>query len=218
MSGEKSDHPSASAAAHPPCVRRGSVLSQTMIEDETPSIYESHSFFPDTSSYTIISLKQGQGFIFNQDLFATPYQQSRALANERKIRAFSMSQARKNSSPKGKAKESQRRNTSYELRPQFRGRASGKYDSAIEDDSMDVDMDSDKEEPEPGSPEESDESDLDSVIVDEYDDEDEDEEEGYMAGYSKVKVADIVVDPNDTSYLPTEEDLHVQVDDPGIQG
>lgn len=186
-----------------PWYRRKLLLSETMIKDEIPSIYESHSFFPDLSSYTIISLKQGQGFLFNQDLFATPYQQLRALANERKVakvRAFSMSKAKK------EKKEAQRRHTSHELRPVLHQRE-GKFESAIEDDLMDVEsenaLDLELEL----------ELDLgDLAIVDEYDEDAEDDDgvgriEGYQT-YEKVKVAEVVVDPDDTSFLPTEADKH----------
>lgn len=215
------------ALTQSPWYRRNLVLSQAMIEDETPSIYESHSFFPESSSYTIISLKQGQGFVFNQDLFATPYQQLRALAMERKVRAYSMSQAKgsKCSSPSEKRGRSARRHTSYEVRPNFRARPSAKYDSAIEDDSMDVDSEKERDAVRKLPLEELEEED-DAESLDEEEDEDEDEDEdsaieyededdddvaggiaeGYMRNYGKVKVAEIVVDPNDKSYLPGEDD------------
>lgn len=192
------------ASVDSPWYRRKLLLSETMIKDEIPSIYESHSFFPDLSSYTIISLKQGQGFLFNQDLFATPYQQLRALANERKVakvRAYSMSKAKKDK----KEKEAQRRHTSHELRPVLHQRE-GKFESAIEDDFMDVESENalDLEL----------ELDLgDLAIVDEYDDDEADDAdgvgriEGYQT-YEKVKVAEVVVDPDDTSFLPTEADKH----------
>lgn len=187
------------ASVDSPWYRRKSLLSETMIRDEIPSIYESHSFFPDSSSYTIISLKQGQGFLFNQDLFATPYQQLRALANERraanerKFRAMSMSQAVRSK------KEAQRRHTSHELRPVIH-QPVGKFDSAIEDDSMDVE------------PEEN-ELDLDDLaIIDEYEEDVAGDVEGFLA-YERVKVADVIVDPDDTSFLPTEADKLVEVKD-----
>ena len=71
-----------------PWIRRNSFLSPSMIQNENFSVYDSPSFYSD-SSYNIISLKECQGFIFNQDLFALPYQQLRSLANEKKIRALS---------------------------------------------------------------------------------------------------------------------------------
>ncbi|CAH6718780.1 hypothetical protein CLIB1444_01S14356 [[Candida] jaroonii] len=70
-----------------PWVRRNSFLSNAMIQSENISVYESPNYYHDCSSYNIISLKECQGFIFNQDLFASPYQQSKSLANEKKYRS-----------------------------------------------------------------------------------------------------------------------------------
>ena len=101
------------AAPNSPWFRRNSFLSQTMIQDEDCSVYESnyggfYSSFstpssssleqkgvfnnnrgtPHFSNYAIISLRECQGFLFNQDLFATPYQQVRSKANAKR---YSMS-------------------------------------------------------------------------------------------------------------------------------
>lgn len=209
-----------------PWFRRNSFLSQSMIDDENSSVYDSHSFFPDASSYNIISLKECQGFLFNQDLFATPYQQLRSVAREKRLRALSFShklksKSRSNSSStscsSSPAPAKQRRHTSYDPRPQFlisniRG------GSVVEDDLMDID-----EYPEALQR---------NVVVDEYEetvsgdnegefgednddaedrsDEEEDSEEensgyGFMNGHYNVRVTDIIVNENDTSFLPAEE-------------
>lgn len=60
-----------------PWVHRNSFLLESMIDDENFSVYESRSFFSE-GNYNIISLRECQGFIFNQDLFALPYQQLRS--------------------------------------------------------------------------------------------------------------------------------------------
>lgn len=206
---------------------RNLVLSRAMIEDETPSIYESHSFFSDSAPHTIITLKKGQGFIFNQDLFATPYQQLRALAKERKIRAFSMSHAKaKGLSPKARSSSSsrspsqpaQRRHTSYDPRPHFQARLLAKFDSAIDDDSMDVDSEPEKKEValQEAALEELEGLEglegLEEELEEELDLEDfEGEYDEYrgidgFSGFCKVKVEEIVVDPNDKSYLPCPEE------------
>lgn len=58
-----------------------------MINSENISIYEPSNYYQE--DYNIISLKESQGFIFNQDLFASPYQQLKSLANEKKLRSLS---------------------------------------------------------------------------------------------------------------------------------
>ena len=58
-----------------------------MIQNEIFQVYESPYYYTTTTkrnaAYSIISLKECQGFIFNQDLFATPFQQLRSLAIEK---------------------------------------------------------------------------------------------------------------------------------------
>lgn len=75
------------SATNSPWFRRNSFLSSAMIENENFSVYESPSYYSHHASYNIISLNECQGFIFNQDLFALPYQQLRSIANERRYRA-----------------------------------------------------------------------------------------------------------------------------------
>ncbi|EMG49278.1 hypothetical protein G210_0017, partial [Candida maltosa Xu316] len=67
-----------------PWFRRNSFLSPSMIQNEDFQVYETNNYYNNynTNSYSIISLKECQGFIFNQDLFATPYQQSRCLESQ----------------------------------------------------------------------------------------------------------------------------------------
>ncbi|KAK6453929.1 protein whose overexpression suppresses the synthetic lethality of the hal3 sit4 double mutation [Scheffersomyces xylosifermentans] len=91
------------ASTSSPWFRRNSFLSPSMIKNENFSVYEAPSYYSDASSYSIISLKECQGFIFNQDLFATPYQQSRSLANEKKIRALSFSKSASRSRSQSKS-------------------------------------------------------------------------------------------------------------------
>ena len=110
-----------------------------MIQNENFNVYDSPSFLPESSSYSIISLRECQGFIFNQDYFASPYQQVRSLANERKIRAlsFTRDQGSQNSSsvgtsPPTRTLTSQRRHTSYHpQRPVLHAESTD--DVAIED-------------------------------------------------------------------------------------
>lgn len=121
--------------------RRESFLLKSMIDSETSSVYESFSFFPKSQSFNIISLKLSQGFLFNQDLFATPYQQLRSMAREKHIRALSFSKGKRKSpnstccSSPNSAK--QRRHTSYELKPRFRVDYL-RDESAIDDDDDDA--------------------------------------------------------------------------------
>lgn len=128
-------------------------------------MYEAPSYYSDAASYNIISLKECQGFIFNQDLFATPYQQLRSQAIERKYRASFSNKHRppaaaaavapissKSTTPEENSQsgctkgdhavEMQRRHTSYHpSRPSFGSSAlgillDGNAGSAIDDDSM----------------------------------------------------------------------------------
>ncbi|KAK6461260.1 protein whose overexpression suppresses the synthetic lethality of the hal3 sit4 double mutation [Scheffersomyces coipomensis] len=81
-----------------PWFRRNSFLSPSMIQNENFSVYEAPNFYSESSStYNIISLRECQGFLFNQDLFATPYQQSKSLAQERKVRELSFSKSKSKS-------------------------------------------------------------------------------------------------------------------------
>lgn len=114
-----------------------------MIQNENISVYESTNYYTD-SSYNIISLRECQGFIFNQDLFASPYQQQRTLANERKMKCLG-SKSRTNSVSKDRER---RRHTSYHARPDFRSyggsresRESAIEDSAIEDSAIEDEED-----------------------------------------------------------------------------
>ncbi|CAN3365022.1 hypothetical protein DICA3_F14818 [Diutina catenulata] len=153
-----------------PWVRRNSFLSPSMIDSEQYSVYEARSFFAD-GSYNIISLKECQGFVFNQDLFASPYQQSRSLANER-IRGLSFSGCQKKH-------DFPRRHTMYHTtRPVFDGEA---------DDDDDVIMD----DVEPEVPEDAEGS--DSEDDDGYDDDSLDmDDDGFNDSY-RVEVTDVVV-------------------------
>ncbi|CAK9437587.1 uncharacterized protein LODBEIA_P19650 [Lodderomyces beijingensis] len=145
-----------------PWFRRNSFLSPTMIQDENFNVYESHhGLYTSTASggdslyisnYSIISLRECQGFLFNQDLFATPYQQVRSQANEKRMKANS----RRNSS-RGISLESKRcgggsgagrRHTSYHpQRPQFgTGLPTADNDKALVDGDEDEDEDQDEDE------------------------------------------------------------------------
>lgn len=111
-----------------PFVRRNSFLSKSMIDDEEALVYEAHSYFSQDKSYNIISLRESQGFIFNQDLFATPVQQLRSIAKRMRSVSFNKKCVEKPRLPAG-------REFDFEL--------------AI-DDSMDVDELSDESEDETG--------------------------------------------------------------------
>ncbi|TID29982.1 hypothetical protein CANINC_001493 [Pichia inconspicua] len=66
---------------HSPYTRRRSFLSRSMLEAESLQCYKLPSYDSETEesipSFSI-SLSESQGFIWNQDLFATSYQQARA--------------------------------------------------------------------------------------------------------------------------------------------
>lgn len=224
-------HPFTSTSS--PWYRRNSFLSKSMIEDENSSVYDSHSFFPDASSYNIISLRECQGFLFNQDLFATPFQQLRSVAREKRIRALSFSQAKTKSKSRSNSSFSscssspkaskQRRHTSHEVRPQFRV-SSIRGGSAVEDDLMEIDEfppalqrsvvvdeyeelgdairdDYDGDSDGIDSEEDGDEDDDDEV----QDDDPDESDYGFMNGHYNVKVTDIIVNEDDTSFLPALE-------------
>lgn len=63
-------------------------LSELMKNDEQPRFYQTSSFFLE-SQYTVLALQRSQGFIFNQDLFASPLQQQKAAMKEKRLRAQS---------------------------------------------------------------------------------------------------------------------------------
>ncbi|GEQ68116.1 hypothetical protein JCM33374_g1783 [Metschnikowia sp. JCM 33374] len=104
--------------------RRTSFLSQKMIDNESFSIYDSYTFTRGASSHHIISLKESQGFLFNQDLFASTYQQSRTLLREKQARALTSKKRSQSYSSSSRWKmpsvRSQRRHTSYGSGPSLR--------------------------------------------------------------------------------------------------
>lgn len=214
-----------------PWFRRNSLLSPAMVQNENISVYDSPNYYSHSSSYNIISLKECQGFIFNQDLFASPYQQQKSLANEKKMRAMSGSKSSSNSvlgsrsasrscsqsqassdantpsySRMTSPKSQQRRHTSYhDPRPSFLCGAASDDNAMIDDD--------DQSENEYGNEEfvfentsmELDEiEDHEDVVIDEY------EEFELMGEYGdstnrmyKVHVTEITVNENDNSIFPS---------------
>lgn len=112
-----------------------------MIQSENISVYESSSYYSENAGYNIISLRECQGFLFNQDLFASPFQQQRALASERKMRSLSYNQKSRSNSINSKSRSAsfsdvklhiQRRHTSCDnSKPNL---SSLLNSSAIEDD------------------------------------------------------------------------------------
>ncbi|EGV61528.1 hypothetical protein CANTEDRAFT_114997 [Yamadazyma tenuis ATCC 10573] len=192
-----------------PWFRRNSFLSPAMIHSENISVYECPNYYSDSSTYNIISLKECQGFIFNQDLFASPYQQQRTLISERKLRAMSHSfhKSRSNSSSHSRSNSmsgptgTQRRHTSYHgHKPVF---ATAIIDnSAIEDDDEDVSNSSVREafnqfenttvDIELDTQDE----DIDGLAVEDADDVDVLVGEG-TGGMYKVHVTEIVVNDSD---------------------
>ncbi|KAK6198553.1 protein whose overexpression suppresses the synthetic lethality of the hal3 sit4 double mutation [Scheffersomyces amazonensis] len=212
-----------------PWFRRNSFLSQSMIQNENFSVYEAPNFYSDSaSSYNIISLRECQGFLFNQDLFATPYQQSKSLAQERKVREMSFSKSRSRSISKSKSitpsdssncisqqqipsnNNSVRRHTSYHPpRPNFLRPGS---DSAIIDDdeeeedkatrqtNEDIDMDIINNRNTIGN--EYDEDHMDDELSDDDDDEDDYEEMQAYGGDSNNRRYKVHV----TEIIVNEED------------
>ena len=138
-----------------PWFRRNSFLSPAMIQDENFNVYESGTSFYSgmngyASNYSIISLRECQGFLFNQDLFATPYQQVRSQqANAKKYRSSSSLTRRTSGTVTGGGRKCrdgdyERRHTSYHPpRPQFD--RSNVSDHAIVDDDEDAEDDEDEE-------------------------------------------------------------------------
>lgn len=215
-------------------------LSDNMLNDEKYRVYEPYGFFPDANRLPVLALTRCQGYIFNQDLFATPYQQLRSRALEQKTRTFSYSrEAKSRSSLMSSTLRSfvkQRRHTSYDPRPRVGSIFADELDIMDIDDGEVMEDDDDIEDA--GEEQESrlEEGDEDGEMedvdgnegdLDEDEDEDEEDEDGeddddedgedddysmHFGGYGgylqlnayKVKLVEIVVDPNDTSYLPSE--------------
>ncbi|CDK24345.1 unnamed protein product [Kuraishia capsulata CBS 1993] len=79
-------------SASSPWARRRSFLSTSMMSNEKHSVYEMSSHYYGASSLRSVggtsipcysmSLRESQGFIWNQDLFASQYQQARALLHQ----------------------------------------------------------------------------------------------------------------------------------------
>ncbi|CCE78324.1 Piso0_000945 [Millerozyma farinosa CBS 7064] len=210
-----------------PWYRRNSFLSHSMIENEDFSVYELPNYFTDCSSYNIISLRESQGFVFNQDLFASPYQQSKSLATEKKLRSLSYSGTSSKSRSKSQSTpekhlfskpNSGRRYSYHSLSPTFMRSSSISNDESkiapppnIEKVNSDYKLrasnnDSDGSTMYMDAFEESDEA-----IVDEYDESDvEDMEDdtirsrGSASTSYKVHVTEIIVNDNDKSIFPSD--------------
>lgn len=160
-----------------------------MINSENYSIYESTNYFSDSTSYNIILLKECQGFMFNQDLFASPYQQLKSLANEKRFRALSFSPASLN-----KATPVNRRHTShFESRPNFAG-SLPENNSCVFSIDTDDDIEIDNEKPAANN---------DAAIVDEYEEYEPLSDYGSSNRMYKVHVAEIVVNEDDDSIFPS---------------
>lgn len=169
-----------------PWLRRSSFLSPTMIQSENCSVYETSSF---VGHHSVISLREAQGFVFNQDLFASPYQQLQAAARERRLRAASFSGKGHRKELDG-GSESRRRHTSHEnRRPVMEPEED---DNDTDDVFMEAVEDS----------EESEELRLSDSDFEEYSEEvDDGDYGGLLEQRYKVTVTDIVVD-NDNSIFP----------------
>jgi hypothetical protein len=198
-----------------------------MIANEDFSVYESPSYYSQQSSFSVISLKESQGFIFNQDLFASPYQQLRSLANERRYRAsFSHPRRLREASARSGSQTAkavdkednecnpaelrlnriERRHTSHQgQRPSFFGHGTAEPAVESEDEYDDGETSND----DMGSA-----IDIltdEEVAVDEYD---EEEDDNYESGYGvtssngryKVLVTEIVVNEHDDSIFPVHND------------
>ncbi|CAI5756267.1 unnamed protein product [Candida verbasci] len=226
-----------------PWFRRNSFLSSSMIQNEEYSVYESTNFYNPTSfnssgkfsNYNIISLKESQGFIFNQDLFATPYQQIRSLANEKRIKSNNSPNRRKSSIShiKNDSNKCERRHTSYHPnRPLILHNINknSSNDNAIDDDDEDEEGDEGVEGDEGDEGDEDDEDAemhdandnlLTQVNINEYmenemddnndEDEDEDEDEDDDNGTHVTDVTDEIDDEEDEREAE-DEDL---IDDDG---
>ncbi|RLV90566.1 hypothetical protein JA1_004496 [Spathaspora sp. JA1] len=203
-----------------PWFRRNSFLSQSMIQNENCSVYESPTYYSDSASFSIISLRECQGFLFNQDLFATPYQQSRSLANERKYRSSFSSGASttmskhamsmKNCSSEESLQQRRRRVTSYHApRPSVFSFGNTLDSSAIIDDSMEDDEDEGHEEETipPYDDGDDDDDDDDGSEMTTAEDFEEYEEMNDYGGDStnrryRVRVTDILINEQERDIFP----------------
>lgn len=214
-----------------PWFRRNSLLSPAMVQNENISVYDSPNYYSHSSSYNIISLKECQGFIFNQDLFASPYQQQKSLANEKKMRAMSGSKSSSNSvlgsrsasrscsqsqtssaahtpsySRMTSPKSQQRRHTSYhDPRPSFLCGAAGDDNAMIDDDDHDENENGDGEFALDNTSMDLDEiEDHEDVVIDEYEEFELMDEYGDSTNRMyKVHVTEITVNENDNSIFPS---------------
>lgn len=213
-----------------PWYRRNSFLSNSMIESEDFSVYELPNYFNNCSSYNIISLRESQGFVFNQDLFASPYQQLKSLANEKKLRSLSYSgtasklRSKSQSTPEKhlfSKPNSGRRYSYHSMGLTFMRSSNASNDesktaspSNIEKASSDYKLRASNNDSEDSTMyidafEESDEA-----IVDEYDEYDESDLEdmendtmrsrGSASTSYKVHVTEIIVNDNDKSIFPSD--------------
>lgn len=169
-----------------PWFRRNSFLSPSMIKSENYSIYESTNYFSDSTSYNIILLKECQGFIFNQDLFASPYQQLKALANEKRFRALSFSL----SSANRKNPVSRRHTSHLDSRPALPFSQNNSSVFSIDTDD-EIEIDNEKT---PANTE---------AVVDEYEEYEPVNDYGTSNRMYKVHVAEIVVNEDDDSIFPS---------------
>ncbi|KAJ8141489.1 hypothetical protein OY671_005347 [Metschnikowia pulcherrima] len=107
----------------PSTSRRNSFLSENMMKNETSLIYDAYTFSRGLSSYHVISLRESQGFLFNQDLFASTYQQSRTLMKERQALRHSKKRSKSHSSAvkwHAPQQKPHRRHTTYGQAPLLR--------------------------------------------------------------------------------------------------
>lgn len=198
------------ASTSSPWFRRNSFLSPSMIDSENYSVYECPNYFNDSSSnlYNIISLKEYQGFIFNQDLFASPYQQLKSLANERKYRTFSFNHSKKSRSNSysnliSNGSKISRRHTSHlDSRPTFLSSNAKINDLAIDDDDDDKNTNS-KMEIDILAADDFKTAQTEDAVVDEYDEFDDHTESPISNNLYKVHVTEIMVNEDDDSIFPS---------------
>lgn len=155
-----------------------------MIGDENYSVYELRSFFAE-GNFHILSLKECQGFVFNQDLFALPYQQLRSLATER-IRTLSYSGSCAPKALPGRRGPQARRHTLYHERRPWLSDVAGDDTDAVDDFGKDDDVDMRDR---PGADDDSDEFDDDS--------DDDSDGGGFNDGRFRVDVTEVVVGEGD---------------------
>lgn len=192
-----------------PWIRRQSFLLATMIDDENYNVYESRSFFAE-GNYHILSLKECQGFVFNQDLFALPYQQLRSLASERvRTLSYGGGSGCRPGPPRGslgapRAPPARRHTTLYhDRRPWLgdvsgSGTGSGTDDTDVVDDfrkSEDIDMSDGDHHPHPNI--DSDNHDNDDSDDDDMSDDDDSDGHDYNDGRFRVEVTEVVVGEDD---------------------